>query len=116
MNKRDLNTLLNEIREEALPTCPPYLRSRTLARLRAEKESSLNPSIALWDDLLNLALRPQIAVLLLILTVALGTVTTTVASQMVQPIAKPTNPLGFEVIVNPGTLECHHNILKSRSR
>ena len=106
MKEDDLNRIVRDLRAERLPECPGNLRESILRRVRAPRE---DPADLYWAGLLRLALRPQIAAGLLAMTVALGIMTTAVASQAAQPAAKPGNALGFEVITNPHLLECYHH-------
>ena len=106
MNMDDLDRIVRDLRAERLPECPGNLRDGILRRVRAGRE---DPAEVFWAGLFRLALRPQIAAGLLVMTVALGVMTTAVASQATQPAAKPGPTLGFEVISNPHLLECYHH-------
>lgn len=109
MKESEFNRIIQEIRADRLPECPGDLRDAVLRRVRNERaRNSSDASNASWTDLVRVAFRPQIATCLLALTVALGVMTTAVASQVASPGVETRNSLGFEVITNHNILERFH--------
>ena len=106
MNEDDFDRIVRDLRAERLPECPGNLRDTILRRVRGER--SADASDLFWVDLFRLAFRPQIAAGLLAMTMALGVMTTAVASQAAAPQTKAGASLGFDVIANPYLLECYH--------
>ncbi len=106
MKMDDFDRIVRDLRAERIPECPGNLRDGILRRVRAGREDAPD---TFWTGLLRLALRPQIAAGLLAMTVALGVMTTAVASQATQPPVRAGNALGFDVIANPYLLECYHH-------
>lgn len=108
MNNGELDQLFREARAEPLPECPIGLRDEVLRRVRRERAGAGEPD-AFWAEVFRLAFRPQVAAGLLALTVALGVMTTAVASQSTPVQMRADDPLGFESISNPHLLECYHH-------
>lgn len=106
MEKRNLDTLLGQLRSEATPAPPERMIARVLRAARASASAQPLPILA---EMLQIAFRPQMAVAVLIMTISLGTATTALALTFSsRPPEMSANALGFGIISDPHCLECHH--------
>lgn len=108
MNTEDFDKTLERIRREQLPFCPDSIAGTVVARIRKVDVANENALGSYFSELLGLALRPQVAVFLMAMTIAVGALTTTVSAQLTAPREAPGDLLGFGMISNPKSLECNH--------
>ena len=108
MKQHDFNSVIDRLRSGSVPERPAGIADTVMRRVRAERARNRSLPSSFVLGLLDLALRPQVAVVIVALTIALGVMTTAVASQVATPASKEAGSLGFEMIANPRVLECYH--------
>ena len=106
MNKNQLDLEITRIRGMTLPTCPAHLENTVIRLVGEEQRTAAKP--AFWGELAALVYQPRMATAIFAFSIALGAVTTTVASQVAAPVEKRPASIGLEALANPHALECHH--------
>ena len=103
MNINKLNTMVEQVRDDPVPSCPGDLEQNVLRKIRI----STGRDVSLTEWLSDWLIRPVFLAASLAL-VALSTLTTTTIISLVNNEENPVTALGFEVFTEPIVLPTDH--------